>query len=217
MLDISTPGFGKRVILDPCETCKNNGLGADKCKLNKDGSCNFEQIDNIDQVIGPRCRTCAYSTEKKDMMRKSVSYECSIGKFFGECDAYVPRDPEDKYSFKVDILGNTWTVKTATESMEPRLQGCDAFTDWTEKLMCFETGVHGNIGDMKKYLRKLVRHEVIHAFLFESGLGDSMEHREFGHEETTVDWFAYHADRICEVAGEVYARLEKIYADRKRN
>ena len=33
--------------------------------------------------------------------------------------------------------------------------------------------------------------EIIHAFMFESGLGYSWQHaEEFGHDETTVDWFA---------------------------
>lgn len=40
-------------------------------------------------------------------------------------------------------------------------------------------------------MRKQLRHEIIHAFLAESGLQSNYEHyKQFGHEETIVDWFA---------------------------
>ena len=39
--------------------------------------------------------------------------------------------------------------------------------------------------------------EIIHAFMFESGLGSSWQHaEEFGHDETTVDWFARQFTKI---------------------
>lgn len=45
-----------------------------------------------------------------------------------------------------------------------------------------------------------IRHEIIHAFLFESGLGFSWERpSNTGHDETTVDWFARQWDKIQSV------------------
>lgn len=44
-----------------------------------------------------------------------------------------------------------------------------------------------------------LRHEIIHAFLFESGLGFNLEHRESGHEETLIDWLAIQFPKILEV------------------
>ena len=53
------------------------------------------------------------------------------------------------------------------------------------------------------YLKSLVRHEVIHAFLFESGLHESWHHNETGHDETIVDWFATQAPKIYKVFAEL--------------
>lgn len=41
-----------------------------------------------------------------------------------------------------------------------------------------------------------LRHEIIHAFLLESGLGYNIEHKEYGHEETMIDWLAIQSPKI---------------------
>lgn len=42
-----------------------------------------------------------------------------------------------------------------------------------------------------------MRHEIIHAFLAESGLQANYEHyRQFGHDETLVDWMAIQFPKI---------------------
>lgn len=32
---------------------------------------------------------------------------------------------------KIDIMGSTWTLVGAIEMDDPRLKGCDGYTDWT--------------------------------------------------------------------------------------
>lgn len=45
-----------------------------------------------------------------------------------------------------------------------------------------------------------MRHEIIHAFLYESGLAENFEHaNEFGQDETMVDWIAMQFPKILEV------------------
>ena len=39
-------------------------------------------------------------------------------------------------------------------------------------------------------VKRIIRHEIIHAFMFESGLGFNFEHKPFGQDETMIDWFA---------------------------
>ena len=47
------------------------------------------------------------------------------------------------------------------------------------------------LGDFDELMRKQLRHEIIHAFLAESGLQANFEHyKQFGHEETIIDWIA---------------------------
>ena len=50
------------------------------------------------------------------------------------------------------------------------------------------------------YFKSSLRHEIIHAFLNESGLKDNFEHvPRMGHEETMVDWIANQFPKIADV------------------
>ena len=42
----------------------------------------------------------------------------------------------------------------------------------------------------------MLRHEIVHAFMFESGLAENWEHKNIGQEETVVDWFAIQGLKI---------------------
>ena len=53
-------------------------------------------------------------------------------------------------------------------------------------------------------MKKQLRHEIIHAFLSESGLSVNFEHcSKFGHEETMVDWIAIQFPKIHKVYEEL--------------
>lgn len=103
----------------------------------------------------------------------------------------------------VSILGAVWTVRSATETEEPRLEGVNGFTDWTTRTICLEKNTQGNIGSIKTYMNQVIRHEVVHAFMYESGLGDSFEHKDYGQEETIVDWFAFQMGNILNVVMDI--------------
>ena len=108
----------------------------------------------------------------------------------------------------VMILGAVWTVRSATEAEDPRLEGVNGFTDWTTRTICLEKNIHGNLGSMETYMNKVIRHEVVHAFMFESGLGDSFEHKDYGQEETIVDWFAFQMGNIVNVTMDIQNAVE---------
>ena len=62
----------------------------------------------------------------------------------------------------------------------------------------------GNVEDFIAYQKQTLRHEIIHAFMNESGLQDSWQHaQQFGHDETTVDWFAIQSPKIYKVFNEL--------------
>ena len=69
-------------------------------------------------------------------------------------------------------------------------------------MICCEDAT-GEIGLFNEYLRKVTRHEIIHAFLFESGLTENFTHPDFGHDETYVDWFASQFPKILAVYKEL--------------
>lgn len=108
----------------------------------------------------------------------------------------------------VRILGAVWTVRSATETEEPRLEGVNGFTDWTTRTICLEKNTQGNLGCIKTYMNQVIKHEVIHAFMFESGLGDSFEHKDYGQEETIVDWFAFQMGNIMNVVMDIQNAVE---------
>lgn len=56
------------------------------------------------------------------------------------------------------------------------------------------------MGNFKELQKKQLRHEIIHAFLSESGLQSNWQHIEqFGHDETTIDWFAIQSPKMFKV------------------
>lgn len=66
-------------------------------------------------------------------------------------------------------------------------------------------GCHSNCPEYLMEKKQCLRHEIIHAFMFESGLGANWEHKPIGHEETTVDWIAAQFPKLLEVFEKVGA------------
>lgn len=99
---------------------------------------------------------------------------------------------------KVDVLGTKYEVKRETESEEPRLRDATGFTDWTSKkivLLDIDSGITLEKADV--YLKKVLRHEIVHAFLLESGLHEcSGEVECWAANEAMVDWFARQGPKI---------------------
>lgn len=92
---------------------------------------------------------------------------------------------------KIDVLGTKYTVSFKSEQEDPELEQCDGYCDKTTKeIVVKKQSKHSNLGNYEEYQKKVLRHELIHAFLFESGLHENFRKDEFGHDETTVDWIA---------------------------
>ena len=121
--------------------------------------------------------------------------------------------------FKTEILGQEWNVCLCTEQEENRLKECMGFTDWTSRKI-----VIGRIPDNDTnldqpivMLSKVLRHEMVHAFMFSSGLGDDWTHPAVGHDELTVDWVAYHLYRIALACTEAESKLVSIIMEEKHD
>lgn len=92
---------------------------------------------------------------------------------------------------QVDILGTMYDINILTEKQDAELKDCDGYCDKTiNKIVVKAKDANCNLGDYDCYQRKVMRHEIIHAFLFESGLHENWKHEQWGHDETTVDWFS---------------------------
>lgn len=102
--------------------------------------------------------------------------------------------------FIVNILGTDYQVKY----VELKDENIDGDCDSTSKVIRVRTDNVTNIGNMDMLQKEVLRHELIHAFLHESGLGHSWYHpNEYGHDETTVDWFAKMSPRIFKLFQEL--------------
>ena len=103
---------------------------------------------------------------------------------------------------KVNILGTTYKIKRKNLGNAD----LDGWCDNTSKTIIIRKDNYNNVGNFEYLMNKQLRHEIIHAFLSESGLQSNFEHcTKFGHEETMVDWIAIQFPKIYEVYKEVGA------------
>lgn len=111
--------------------------------------------------------------------------------------------------FKVNILGSEWSVKFGNEEEYPNLAEMDGYTDLSIREIVVDDmkASQGQIGaksDLESYQKQVVRHEIIHAFLLESGLdSNSHEVESWATNEEMVDWFAIQSPKIFKVFSEL--------------
>lgn len=102
----------------------------------------------------------------------------------------------------VNILGSKYEIAIKKPGEDNRLENCDGYTDWTLNLISILDPKKDNdsVGDMEAYKRKVLRHEITHAFMMESGLMASTNQGECGgaYDEQMVDWFAIQGPKIYE-------------------
>ena len=74
----------------------------------------------------------------------------------------------------------------------------EAFYAIADKLgIVVKQEMRGNLGNMDFYMKKVIRHEIIHAFALESGLRESsLETASWAVNEEMVDWFARQGPKI---------------------
>lgn len=93
----------------------------------------------------------------------------------------------------ITILGSEWAIAERSEVEDVRLKDCDGYTDWTAREIVVEREVNGNLKNMEAYVRKVKRHEIVHAFLLESGLAECSD---WAQNEEMVDWIARMGPKI---------------------
>ena len=99
----------------------------------------------------------------------------------------------------VHILGAEWTILSRTEQEDENLECGDGYTDWTTRKIVIRAfnRQKGELEDTMKYRRKVLRHEIIHAFLLEAGLAQETQPCDhWATNEEMVDWFAFNGPKI---------------------
>lgn len=100
----------------------------------------------------------------------------------------------------VNVLGTDYKIFFKSINDDETFEICDGYTDWTTKeiVVRVEEGTEkGSLKDMDCYVKKVLRHEIVHAFLFESGLAECSGTVEaWAKNEAMVDWIAHQGEKI---------------------
>ena len=106
---------------------------------------------------------------------------------------------------KIDILGTEYTVvfDISEDDMPEGADGCMDQSIRTIKIAHLESD-RNSVQNLDAYRRKVLRHEVIHAFLYESGMWNCSGSSEaWGMDETITDWIAIQFPKIQKVFAEL--------------
>ena len=101
---------------------------------------------------------------------------------------------EDNNCTIVDILGQKYKIRLK-DVTDPQLEDSDGYCDFTSKEIAIRSDIRETthtVSNLQEYKEKVLRHEIIHAFLYESGLA----YNSWGCNEEIVDWIAIQFDKL---------------------
>ena len=108
---------------------------------------------------------------------------------------------------KINILGTDYEIKLLNEEEYPKLKAADAYglaELYTKELIIdksLSVPIHENEevrhANLNELTRKIIRHEVIHAYFHEAGLSD------YGDDEVLVDWLAIMLPKLSESSNHI--------------
>lgn len=110
---------------------------------------------------------------------------------------------------EINVLGTVYHIKIGSKIEFPSLDDMDGYTDTTIKLIVINDMIEARKDvDSKENLaecqNQIARHEILHAFLFESGLDcNTFSFSAWATNEEIVDWFAIQYPKIKKVYEEV--------------
>ena len=109
---------------------------------------------------------------------------------------------------KVQILGTNYTIYFETEEKEPRLVENWGFCDFVAKEIYIRDDINKETKDschkLEKFKSKVIRHEILHAFLYESGLRENtFKSNAWAENEEMVDWIAIQFPKLVKIYKEL--------------
>ena len=89
----------------------------------------------------------------------------------------------------VNVLGTDYSIEESDKLNDLNLEGCGGYCDYTVKKIVVDTFIEtpNSVQDLTEFRKQVIRHELVHAFLNESGLNCE----SWGRNEEIVDWIAY--------------------------
>lgn len=97
----------------------------------------------------------------------------------------------------INILGTEYVLIKSNSISDPKLAHNDGYCDHVMKTIVIDTfqETELSVGDLAEYEKQVIRHELIHAFLYESGLSDC----SWAKNEEIVDWIALQFPKMMKV------------------
>lgn len=126
---------------------------------------------------------------------------------FGKSDICIPSDTcelKDTHN-KIDILGAEYKILFQTESENPKLKDANGLCEmYSKEIIIEDPNTYKNnpmvVSNRQDLVKKVMRHEIIHAFLGESGLRNNSS---WAYDEEMVDWIAIQFPKILKVFEEL--------------
>lgn len=110
---------------------------------------------------------------------------------------------------KVDVLGTIYTIEYRTKEEDEKLKQVAGYCDYSiKKIVCNKRTEKDkddlDLSNLGFVDNRILRHEIIHAFIYESGLWcNSFGISSWADNEEMTDWFAIQFPKIYKV----YAKL----------
>jgi len=108
---------------------------------------------------------------------------------------------------RINILGSEYMLEYSSYQENEKLKKMDGYTDFYMKRIVVENDFKDRLFDKTKirnYQNKILRHEIVHAFLFESGLEcNSLKTFNWAENEEMVDWFAIQSPKLFKIYKEL--------------
>lgn len=95
---------------------------------------------------------------------------------------------------KINVLGTDYEIVTnVNEKDDPYIADCDGYIDYTNKKIHISEMSEYGWSDNQYHENTVIRHELVHAFLYESGLNVNSD---WARNEEIVDWIALQAPKL---------------------
>ncbi|MCF0161378.1 MAG: hypothetical protein HUJ88_02140 [Fusobacterium necrophorum] len=100
-------------------------------------------------------------------------------------------------NIKINVLGTEYTIYKRTLEEDVKLQNANGYCDSSTKEIVVEKikEERNTLSNLESYQEKVLRHEIVHAFLYESGLHCNA----WSNNEEIVDWIAIQLPKIQQV------------------
>lgn len=104
---------------------------------------------------------------------------------------------------KISILGTEYEIIEQTEEQNPKLRGSNGLCEIYSHRILLNADIQEDelsYENFQEFKKRVLRHEIIHAFFAESGLRGNSEYAE---NEELVDWIAIQLPKINKVLQQI--------------